>query len=134
MRHSAAIGIALYLSVVLAVVGGAYAAFDAIIGSPIGSPVIQTAQAEVIKQGAVARTSGKWTPVEIKREVAAQPALPAYVTPSKAARAQAAKATQKRIVVVAQRAAPAYEQQMAAYATPDQPERPRTFGPFNFGF
>ena len=130
MRHSAAIGIALYLSVVLAVVGGAYAAFEAI----IGSPVIQTAQAEVIKQGAVARTSGKWTPVEIKREVAAQPALPAYVTPSKAARAQAAKATQKRIVVVAQRAAPAYEQQMAAYATPDQPERPRTFGPFNFGF
>jgi hypothetical protein len=46
--------------------------------------------------------------VEIKREVAQLPPLPAYVAPSNATRAQAAKNVQKRVVVVA-RAAPGIE-------------------------
>jgi hypothetical protein len=76
--------------------------------------------------------------VEIKRDVAELPPLPAYVTPSREARARVAKNLQKRAVVVARRAAPAYEQRMASYAPLQSAyapvEQPRSFGPFNFRF
>jgi hypothetical protein len=134
MRHSAAIGIAAYVALVGGVIGGAYAAFEAVIGA---APA-QTASLEVVKQGPGAPNSRKWTPVEIKREVAQLPPLPAYVTPSNAARAKAAKNVQKRVVVVAQRAAPTTDQRMASYApapTAYAPvEAPRSFGPFGFRF
>ena len=98
MRHSAAIGIAVYVALVGGVIGGAYAAFEAVVGA---APA-QTASLGVVKQGPGFPTSRKWTPVEIKREVAELPPLPAYVTPSSAARARVAKNVQKRVVVVAQ--------------------------------
>jgi hypothetical protein len=134
MRQSAAIGIAVYVALMGGVIGGAFAAFDAVIGN---APA-QTAALGVVKQGPGAPNSGKWTPVEIKHEVAQLPPLPAYVAPSNAARARVAKNMQKRVVVVAQRAAPTYEQRMAAY-TPVQSayapvEEPRSFGPFSFKF
>jgi hypothetical protein len=134
MRHSTVIGIALYVALVGGVIGGTYAVFEAVIGI---APA-QTASLGVVKQGPGASESRKWTPVEIKREVAQLLPLPAYVTPSNAARARVAKAVQKRVVVVAQRAAPAYEQRMASYGTVQSAyvpvEEPRSFGPFSFKF
>jgi hypothetical protein len=134
MRRSTAIGIAIYVALAGGVIGGAYAAVEAVIGI---APA-QTASVGVIKQGPGAPNSRKWTPVEIKREVAQLPPLPAYVAPSNAARAQAAKNVQKRVVVVAQRAAPTSEQRMASYAPVQSAyapvEAPRWFGPFGFKF
>ena len=133
MRHSAAIGIAAYITFVGGVVGGAYAAFEAALAAPA-----QTTSAGVVKQGPGFPASRKWTPVEIKRDVADQlPPLPPYVTPSSEARARVAKNLQKRAVVVAQRAAPKYEQRtteqrMASAYAPV--EEPRSFFPFNFRF
>jgi hypothetical protein len=133
MRQSTAIGIALYVAVMGGVIGGAYAAVEA----AIGTAPVQTSNLGVVKQGPGFRKSGKWTPVEIKREVAQVPPLPAYVAPSSAARARvAARNAQKRVVVVAQRAAPT--ERMASY-TPVQSayapvEQPRSFGPFSFRF
>jgi hypothetical protein len=91
----------------------------------------------VVKQGPGFPASRKWTPVEIKRDVAEQvPPLPPYVVPSSEARARVAKNLQKRAVVVAQRAAPRYEprteQRMASAYAPV--EEPRSFFPFNFRF
>jgi hypothetical protein len=133
MRHSTAIGIAVYVALVSGVIGGAYAAVEAVIGA---APA-QTASLGVVKQGPGAPASGKWTPVEIKREVADLPPLPAYVAPTSAARARAAQNVQKRVVVVAQRAAPTNAQRMASYS-PIQSYAPveesRSFGPFNFKF
>ena len=136
MRQSTAtaIGIAAYIALVGGVIGGAYAAFEAVIGT---APA-QTASGGVVKQGPGAPTSRKWTPVEIKREVAQLPPLPAYVAPSSAARARVAKNVQKRVVVVAKSAAPASEQRMAAYAPIQSAyapvEQPRSFGPFGIKF
>lgn len=132
MRHSTAIGIRVYVALVGGVIGGAYVAFEAVVGAASA----QTASVGVVKQGPGAPTSRKWTPVEIKREVAELPPLPAYVTPSGAARARVAKNVQKR--VVAQRAAPTYEQRMATYVPVQSAyasvEEPRSFGPFKFKF
>ena len=134
MRQSTAIGIAVYVAVAGGVMGGAYAAVDAVIGT---APA-QTASLGVVKQGPGVPSSRKWTPVEIKREVAELPPLPAYVAPSTAARARVAKNLQKRVVVVAQRAAPTYEQRMATYAPVQSAYAPveetRSFGPFSFRF
>ena len=134
MRQSTAIGIAVYLALAGGVIGGAYAAVDAVIGT---APA-QTASLGVVKQGPGVPSSRKWTPVEIKREVAELPPLPAYVAPSTAARARVAKNLQKRVVVVAQRAAPTYEQRMATYAPVQSAYAPveetRSFGPFSFKF
>ena len=136
MRKSAAtaIGIAAYIALVGGVIGGAYAAFEAV----IGSVPAQTTSLEVVKQGPGVPNSRKWTPVEIKREVAQLPPLPAYVAPSSAARARVAKNVQKRVVVVAKSAAPASEQRMAAYAPIQSAyapvEQPRSFGPFGIKF
>jgi hypothetical protein len=134
MRQSTAIGITVYVALVGGVIGGAYAAFEAVTGT---APA-QTASLGVIKQGPGAPIARKWTPVEIKREVAQLPPLPAYVAPSDAARARVAKNLQKRAVVVAQRAAPTYEQRMAIYAPVQSAYAPveetRSFGPFSFKF
>jgi len=136
MRQSTAtaIGIAAYIALVGGVIGGAYAAFEAV----IGSVPAQTTSLEVVKQGPGVPNSRKWTPVEIKREVAQLPPLPAYVAPSSAARARVAKNVQKRVVVVAKSAAPASEQRMAAYAPIQSAyapvEQPRSFGPFGIKF
>jgi hypothetical protein len=134
MRKSAVIGIAVYVAFVGTVVGGAYAAFEAVIGT---APA-QTASLGVVKLGPGAPSSRKWTPVEIKRDVAEQPPLPAYVVPSNATRARVAKNVQKRVVVVAQRAAPAYDQRVASYMPVQSAyapvEPPRSFGPFSFRF
>jgi hypothetical protein len=139
MRKSAAIGIAVYVAFVGTVIGGAYAAFEAVIGTaPAQTASGQTASLEVTKLGPGAPNSRKWTPVEIKREVAEQPPLPAYVAPSSTARARVAKHVQKRVVVVAQRAAPTSGQRMALYAPVESAyapvEQPRSFGPFSFRF
>jgi cell division protein FtsN len=134
MRKTAVIGIAIYVAVVGGVIGGAYAAFETLIG-PVPA---DSASLVVAKLGPGAPTSRKWTPVEIKREVAEQPPLPAYVAPSSAARARVAKHVQKRVVVVAQRAAPTSDQRMALYAPVQSAyapvEQPRSFGPFSFRF
>src|SRR6476619_899367 len=98
MRQSAAIGIAVYVALVGGMIGGAYAAFEA----AIGNAPAQTVSLGAVKQGPGAPSSGKWTPVEIKREVTQLPPVPAYVTP---ARARVAKNVQKRVVVLAQRSA-----------------------------
>ena len=135
MRKSAAIGIAVYVAFVGGVIGGAYAAFETLIG-PV--PADSFRCLGVVKLGPGAPTSRKWTPVEIKREVAEQPPLPVYVAPSSAARARVAKHVQKRVVVVAQRAAPTTDQRMALYAPVQSAyapvEQPRSFGPFSFRF
>jgi cell division protein FtsN len=132
MRKTAVIGIAIYVAVVGGVIGGAYAAFETLIG-PVPA---DSASLVVAKLGPGAPTSRKWTPVEIKREVAEQPPLPAYVAPSPAVRARVAKNVQKRVVVVARRAAP--DQRMALYAPVQSAyapvEQPRSFGPFSFRF
>ena len=134
MRHSAVIGIAAYVTLVSGVIGGAYVTFASIIGA---APA-PTASLAVVKQGPGVPNSRKWTPVEIKREVAQLPPLPAYVPPSNAARVRAAKNVQKRAVVVAQRAAPTYDQRLASYAPAPSAyapvEEPRSFGPFGFKF
>jgi len=136
MRQSTAtaIGIAAYIALVGGVIGGAYAAFEAV----IGSVPAQTTSLEVVKQGPGVPNSRKWTPVEIKREVAQLPPLPAYVAPSSAARARVAKNVQKRVVVVAKSAASASEQRMAASAPIQSAyapvEQPRSFGPFGIKF
>ena len=134
MRQSAAIGIVVYVALVGGVIGGAYAAFEAV----IDTATAQTAFSSVVKQGPGVTNSRKWTPVEIKREMAEQPPLPAYVAPSNAARARVAKNVQKRVVVAAQGAAPAYERQMASYVPVQSAyvpiEEPRSFGPFSFKF
>jgi hypothetical protein len=134
MRRSTAIGIAVYVALVGGVIGGAYAAFEAVIGT---APA-QTASLGVIKQGPGASNSRKWTPVEIKREMAQLPPLPTYVAPSDATRARVARNVQKRVVVVAQRAAPTYEQRMATYVPVQSAYAPveetRSFGPFSFKF
>jgi hypothetical protein len=134
MRRSTAIGIAVYVALVGGVIGGAYAAFEAVIGT---APA-QTASLGVIKQGPGASNSRKWTPVEIKREVAQLPPLPTYVAPSDATRARVARNVQKRVVVVAQRAAPTYQQRMATYVPVQSAYAPveetRSFGPFSFKF
>ena len=139
MRRSAVIGIAAYLAMVGGVIGGAYAAFEAVIGAAPAATASPMASSEVVKQGPGApANSRKWTPVEIKREAAEQPPLPPYVVPSNAERAKAAKNVQKRVVVVARRAAPTTDQRMASYAPPPTAyapvEQPRSFGPFGFGF
>jgi hypothetical protein len=134
MRRSAAIGIAVYVAFVGSVIGGAYAAFEAFIGP---APA-ETASRQVVKLGPGAPNSRKWIPVEITREVAEQPPLPAYVVPSNATRARVAKNVQKRVVVVAQRAAPTSDQRMALYAPVQSAyapvEQSRSFGPFSFRF
>jgi hypothetical protein len=139
MRQSAAIGIAAYLAIAGGVIGGAYAMFESVIGTAPAQSASQITSGEVVKQGPGApANSRKWTPVEIKREVAQLPPVPAYVVPSNAQRVKAAKNVQKRVVVVAQRAAPTYDQRMASYEpapTAYAPvEPPRSFGPFGFRF
>jgi hypothetical protein len=132
MRKSAIIGIAVYFALVGGVIGGAYAAFEGVVGI---APA-QTASLGGIKQGPGAANSRKWTPVEIKREVAQRPRLAAYVAPSTAARARGAKKAQNRAVMT-QRAAPARQQLNAsapvqlAYAPV---EEPRSSGSFSFKF
>jgi hypothetical protein len=132
MRHATVIGIAVYVALVGGVMGGAYAAVEAVIGAPPAQTV------SLAKQGPGATKTRKWTPVEIKREVVSElPPVPAYVVPSKAARARVAKNVQKRVVVVAQTAAP-YDRRMAAYVPVQSAyapvEPPRSFGPFSFRF
>ena len=132
MRHSLGIGIALYVAVVSGVIGGAYAAFEA----TIGSARAQTVSHGVVKQGAGAPHHGKWTPVEIKRRLAQLPPLPAYVTPSGAARARAAKKVQKNFVLMAHRAPTdvqrvAYVPAASAYVPVKETH---SFGPFIFKF
>jgi cell division protein FtsN len=138
MRKTAVIGIAIYVAVVGGVIGGAYAAFETLIG-PVPA---DSASLVVAKLGPGAPTSRKWTPVEIKRDVAERPPVPAYVAPSSTARARVAKNGHKRVVVVAQRAAPRIEQRtqqrLASYAPVRSAyapvEQPRSFGPFSFRF
>ena len=129
MRKSAAIGIAVYVALVGGVIGGAYAAFEAVIGT---APA-QTASLEVVKQGPGVPNSRKWTPVEIKRQVAQLPPLAAYAPPSNAERARIAKNVQKRAVAAAQPIEQrlAYVQSQPAYAPV---EEARSFGPFSFKF
>jgi hypothetical protein len=126
MRKAPIIATAVYLGIVFAVLGGSYAAIQSAIG-PVGA---QASADPVKKQVPTLRRSGKWTPVEIQRDVAdAAPPLPSYVTPAKRVEA-ARQIPKKRVVVVARAAAPAYRQQLTAYSAAEQP---RMFGPFFLG-
>ena len=133
-----------YVTVVIGVIAGAAAAFNALVGMPAKGASNQV----VTQMDPIQRTSGKWTPVEIKRE----PPTP-YVAPRLVATANAATATKqpktivsghkalerkvverkftKRVVI----ARPGYHSQerqaLAAFASP---EPPRFFGPFRFPF
>ena len=138
------IGTLVYVTVVGGIIGGAAAAFNAVIGMPTrGASKEIVAQMEPIQ-----KTSGKWTPIEIKREstTPVAPPLPPYVAPRLAAANAATTIKQPQIiaperkvaerkpvkrVVVAQRYAPQERQMVAAYAAP---EPPRFFGPFRMGF
>ena len=53
-----------YVTVVIGVIAGAAAAFNALVGMPAKGASNQV----VTQMGPIQRTSGKWTPVEIKRE------------------------------------------------------------------
>ena len=140
-----------YVTVVIGVIAGAAAAFNALVGMPAKGASNQV----VTQMGPVQRTSGKWTPVEIKREppTSVAPPIPPYVAPRLVATANAATATKqpktivsghkalerkvverkfaKRVVI----ARPGYHSQerqaLAAFASP---EPPRFFGPFRFPF
>ena len=130
-------GTAAYVLTIGGVIWGTYAGFNALIGMPVKASTQAVAQMEPIQ-----RTSGKWTPVEIKREPAGPvaPPLPPYVAPRTiAANAAAAKQprimvaerkTTKKVVIIRRGYAPE-ERQVLAYAPPEQP---RFFGPFRFGF
>jgi hypothetical protein len=131
-------GTTAYVLMVGGLVWGAYASFDAVTGMPL-----KASTQEVAKMGPIQRISGKWTPVEIKREAAAPvaPPLPPYVAPRTMA-TNAAVATKqpimvaerkptKKVVIVRRAYAPEERQVFASYAAP---EPPRFFGPFRFGF
>ena len=77
MRKSAIVGIAVYVALAGGVIGGAYAAFEAV----VGIPPAQTASLGDVKQGPGSPNSRKWTPVEIKREVAQLPPLAHLIQP-----------------------------------------------------
>ena len=130
MKRSSALGAIFYLVLTASILGGVYVGFRQIVG-----PLNKTTLAEaVLQQGPVARTSGKWTPVEIKRETApivASVAPPLYAAAAKkAALAQVAERRDrkaKRRVAVARRRVPEPREALA-YAHESQ----RTFGPFGF--
>jgi hypothetical protein len=133
MKRTAIIGTSIYLGFVIVVIGGSYATIQAV----LGTNGVQAASADSIeKQGPTVRTSGKWTPVEIKREVAeTAPPLPPYVIPAR--RVDVARHAPKARVVAARAAPTAYRQQAAGYgqqvAAYAAPEPSRMFGPFFFG-
>ena len=141
------IGTAVYVTIVGGVIAGAAAAFDSLVGLPAKGASNQA----VAQMGPIQRTSGKWTPVEIKREATTPPAppLPPYVAPRLAATANATTALKQPQIVVRERKmaehkqptkkviiarrgyAPEERQVLAAYSAP---EPPRFFGPFRFPF
>src|SRR4051794_17692875 len=81
------IGTAAYLTLVGGLIAGSAAAFNTVVGLPAKG----ASDHVVVKMEPVQRTSGKWTPVEIKREPNTPPAppLPPYVNPRLAAAASA---------------------------------------------
>ena len=147
------IGAAVYVTLVGGLVAGAAAAFDTLVGLP---PKGASNQA-VAQMGPMQRTSGKWTPVEIKRETTTPPAppLPPYVAPRLAASANATTAVKqsqvmkqpqivarerkmaehkqptKKVIIARRGYAPEERQVLASYAAP---EPTRFFGPFRFPF
>jgi hypothetical protein len=136
------IGTAVYVTVIAGVIGGACAAFNAL----VGMPVKDSSQKIVAQMEPIQRTSGKWTPVEIKREPASPvaPPLPPYVAPRLAAANVTATMKQPEImvaehkpakpmkrVVISRRGYPPETRQVFAYAPPEQPQ---FFAPFRFGF
>lgn len=146
------IGTAVYVTLVGGVIAGAAVAFNALVGLPTKGASNQV----VAQMGPTQRTSGKWTPVEIKREATTPPAppLPPYVSPHLTAsnatpgsKQQPQIAKQRPIVVAERRTAarkpankviaarrgydPGERQVLASYAAP---EAPRFFGPFRFPF
>ena len=130
------VGSAIYVTAVAGIVWGAYAGFEALIGS---GPANASSSQAVAQIGPMQRTSGKWTPVEIKREAAAPvaPPLPPYVarTPASqvivAAKQVPVKVAERKPakkIIVARRDSAPPDRQLFAYA----PEPPRFFGPFRF--
>jgi hypothetical protein len=73
------IATAAYVTIVASVIAGAAAAFNTVVGLPSKGAANQ----DVTQMGPIQRASGKWTPVEIKREPPASsaPPLPPYVSP-----------------------------------------------------
>jgi len=147
------IGTAVYVTLVGGVIASAAVAFDRVVGLPA-----KGASNTVVEQmGPVQRTSGKWTPVEIKRETKTPPApaLPPYVAPRLAMNANATTAMiqpqkmkqpqirvlerkmaehrqpTKKVMMARRGYAPEERQLVAAYAAP---EPTRFFGPFRFPF
>lgn len=139
------IGTAVYVTLVGGVIAGAAAAFSTVVGLPAKG----TSNQVVAQMEPIQRTSGKWTPVEIKREATTPPAppLPPYVSPRLAATANATTTAMKPImvperkvaerkptkkIIIARRGyAPEERQVLAAYSAP---EPPQFFGPFRFPF
>ena len=64
-----------YVTVVIGVIAGAAAAFNALVGMPAKGASNQV----VTQMGPIQRTSGKWTPVEIKREPPTSIAPPPFL-------------------------------------------------------
>jgi hypothetical protein len=140
-----------YVTVVIGIIAGAVAAFNAVVGMPAKGASNQL----VTQVGPIQRTSGKWTPVEIKREptTSVAPPLPPYVAPRLVATANAAtamrqpkimdprhkvlerKVVERKVTKQVFTARPSYHSQerqaLAAFASP---EPPRFFGPFRFPF
>ena len=146
------IGTAAYVTIVASVIVGCAAAFNTVVGLPSKG----AANHDVTQMGPIQRTSGKWTPVEIKREPPASsaPPLPPYVSPRLTVTASAntngvkPQVVRQRPIVVAERRTaarkstnkgiaarrgydPGERQVLASYAAP---EPPRFFGPFRFPF
>ena len=66
------IGAAVYVTIMGGIIAGAAAAFESLVGMPAKGVSNQA----VTQMGPIQRTSGKWTPVEIKREATTPPAPP----------------------------------------------------------
>src|SRR5215207_7323255 len=92
------IGTAVYVTLVGGVIASAAVAFDRVVGLPAKGASNQV----VTQMGPVQRTSGKWTPVEIKREppTSVAPPIPPYVAPRLVATANAATATKQPKTIV----------------------------------
>ena len=146
------LGTAAYVTIVASVIAGVAAAFNTVVGLPSKGAANQ----DITQMGHIQRNSGKWTPVEIKREPPASsaPPLPPYVSPRLTVTASAntnavkprmvkqrpivvadgktaARKSTNKVIAARRGYDPSERQVLASYAAP---EPPRFFGPFRFPF
>ena len=122
-----------YVTVVIGVIAGAAATFNALVGMPAKGASNQV----VTQMDPIQRTSGKWTPIEIKREppTNAATAMKQPKTMAPAHKVLERKVVERKLTKRVVIARPGYHSQdrqaLAAFASP---EPPRFFGPFRFPF